>query len=329
MAASGVPVQQSVTVGRPVDEVLTAIVQVLGGTGAYTTVQVSPGTVRFNRSFRPTWALVLGWLSVLCMGVGVLLFLVKTTETCTVTVVEGPLGTVLTVSGKLLPGLFGQIEDRINDSHGGDLPGETGSVQPAEVGADSREADSVALLPRLDVLPPPPAGSSALTRAQPITAIPGVPSVAMSSAPTDAGPVVPTDAGPVVPIGPSESIDETVARPLLSLAAMGSALRLDDGSVVAVTDRVLIGRQPSVSAGGLAASLVPVSDSTRSVSKTHLAIYRRDGLLWAEDLHSTNGSAVLSPTGGERLLVPGVPVPLEVGTKVRFGDRHLDVVAGV
>lgn len=100
---------------------------------------------------------------------------------------------------------------------------------------------------------------------------------------------------------------------------------MDDGSVVELAALTLIGRDPAAS-DDEEALLVPVDDSTRSVSKTHLAIMWQ-GDRWAVvDRNSTNGVSVVDADDPAVSLTPGVPVPVTGGSIVRFGDRSLRLV---
>src|SRR5581483_4202962 len=71
-------------------------------TGGYRSAQLGPDAHQFVRVYRPTWALVLGVLLLPAFGLGILLFFVHRTESCAVTIVEGPTGAVVTISGRLL-----------------------------------------------------------------------------------------------------------------------------------------------------------------------------------------------------------------------------------
>lgn len=94
-------------------------------------------------------------------------------------------------------------------------------------------------------------------------------------------------------------------------------LRFEDGRHVEISGFALIGRNPSPAESDPKASLVVVEHAT--VSKTHLAVGVSDDGAWVADRHSTNGSAVVDPTGQEVDLAPGRRVPVAVGTAVRLG----------
>ena len=87
----------------------------------------------------------------------------------------------------------------------------------------------------------------------------------------------------------------------------------------------VLGRNPAAPVGDDVAHLVPVSDPTRSVSKTHLAFGLDSVGLWVKDLHSTNGTAVVSPDGTRTLLTPGLAVHVMPGDVVVVGDVEVGV----
>ena len=71
------------------------------------------------------------------------------------------------------------------------------------------------------------------------------------------------------------------------------------------------------------ASLVPVDDPDRTVSKTHVVLTAtREGVL-VEDLHSTGGTVVVRADGQETPVVPGSPVVAAPGDTVRYGQRSV------
>lgn len=162
---------------------------------------------------------------------------------------------------------------------------------------------------------------------------PAAPVASAAAAVTDAVPP-PLTSGNVVDsfAGPAQS-DAAVAAAAAphSHAALASdaagiraVLRLDDGSRIEVRGATLLGRAPAPVAGEGAVQLVPVTDDTRSVSKTHLAVLpARRGVL-VVDRGSTNGSSIIRE-GAEIALRPGDPAPVQPGDTVRFGDRTLTV----
>ena len=81
---------------------------------------------------------------------------------------------------------------------------------------------------------------------------------------------------------------------------------------------IVLGRNPVAPA-----SLVPVDDPDRTVSKTHVVLTAtREGVL-VEDLHSTGGTVVVRADGQETPVVPGSPVVAAPGDTVRYGQRSV------
>lgn len=100
---------------------------------------------------------------------------------------------------------------------------------------------------------------------------------------------------------------------------------LDDGRTIDVPDFALIGRDPEPGENDPEAGLVSLIDPEMSVSKTHAAFGVDDEGLWFLDRYSTNGTSMKAP-GGERVgLEPGVATPVESGSDVWIGRRHLTV----
>jgi hypothetical protein len=82
------------------------------------------------------------------------------------------------------------------------------------------------------------------------------------------------------------------------------SLILDDGRIFALTaNRVEVGRKPDPAAEGT--QILAITDSTRTLSKTH-AVLELDGDAWkVTDLNSTNGVLVVDSSGAEELLPSG------------------------
>lgn len=88
------------------------------------------------------------------------------------------------------------------------------------------------------------------------------------------------------------------------------------------TDHV-IGRKPSQRAEFPSAEPVTIPDPTKTVSKTHARLVRRDEQWVIVDLESTNGVYVETPRG-EVQVVPGTEIVLTAG--FALGDLRLKVV---
>jgi hypothetical protein len=127
-----------------------------------------------------------------------------------------------------------------------------------------------------------------------------------------------------VPTVPGMPVPE-VAAPTPIVPAVGEwRLVLADGSRVAVTTSLLIGRNPAPFDAWPGALLLPVDDTTQSMSKTHAAFEVDDSGLWVHDLNSTNGVWVV--TGGDATEVaPGRRVHVSTDASVELGDYVLTI----
>src|SRR5699024_9209997 len=104
--------------------------------------------------------------------------------------------------------------------------------------------------------------------------------------------------------------------------ARAFALRLDTGEQLPVTEPILIGRNPS----SQAARAVPITDESRSISKTHMLLSPTEAGIEVTDQRSTNGSAVVHD-GVQRTCEAGQPIPAVPGDRIRFGERTAVVEA--
>lgn len=99
---------------------------------------------------------------------------------------------------------------------------------------------------------------------------------------------------------------------------------LPEGREAAVGTVVLVGRNPAPFDAYPGAELLPVQDSTQSVSKTHAAFEVDDQGLWVHDLNSTNGVWVVHDVEVTEA-VPGRRVQVLEGSSVELGDYVLQV----
>lgn len=148
-------------------------------------------------------------------------------------------------------------------------------------------------------------------------------SAAQAAAPAPAR-RVPAPASAPAPATPQASAPQAAAGP----STPAIVLTLDNGEEVRVDGPgILIGRDPALIPGGPALALAAITDPTKSVSKTHLAIMRSGTAVVAIDLGSTNGSVLLRD-GSERTLGPHEQVALRTGDTIRLGDRHARIRIG-
>ncbi len=100
---------------------------------------------------------------------------------------------------------------------------------------------------------------------------------------------------------------------------------LDDGREVPVHGLVLLGRNPRSRPGEEGAELVKLTDETRTVSKSHLALNVDSVGLLVADRSSTNGSTVTTADGVTTACVPEQAVRVAEGSVVSMGDHWLTV----
>jgi len=122
---------------------------------------------------------------------------------------------------------------------------------------------------------------------------------------------VPRSAAPTAPVWLAAAPQKPAARWML---------QTEGGDAAEITEQVaVLGRNPAVAHGGI--QLVPVTDSSKTVSKTHARIALADGVWSITDLNSTNGVHVIAPDGQNLRLVPGVPATIT--ESFRLGDLTL------
>ncbi|MCL2666566.1 MAG: RDD family protein [Micrococcales bacterium] len=108
----------------------------------------------------------------------------------------------------------------------------------------------------------------------------------------------------------------------------GMRLVFDSGTRVDVVGHGVVGRDLT---GVLPPPAHPVviDDPQRTVSRVHFQFGIEPGrpALWVMDESSTNGTILIRPDGGARVLPPGVRAVIGAGWQVRFGERAAVVEA--
>ncbi len=324
MAVAGQQVDESLPcIGLAPGEALDRVLRAVASDGSYRTVQVAPDRVQFARTFRPTWAIVAGVATIWIALLGFLFFFVSTTETCVATVESDHAGTRIRLHGRLTAATLGQIRAALRADQAGaassapgigtpvpaaPVPAAQVSAAPVSLPASVVAEAPVAVAPA-PVIPVPPVATPV-----PLLVPPPAPSATQLS-PTPASPAVPNPAQPA-PSNADPGEDHTI---VVSRTVTGVSIRLDDGRVIALTDSLVIGRDPE------GPDAVAVDDPGRSVSKTHVGLSLRGGRVGVTDLHSTNGVRVDRGDGTSEQLVVGVEVTIGDGTVVHYGDRNLVV----
>ncbi len=131
------------------------------------------------------------------------------------------------------------------------------------------------------------------------------------------------DATRISRTGQEEDADAT-RRAAPAEGAPAALLTWDDGITAVVRSVTVFGRNPV--AGDLeTADLVPIPDTTRSLSKTHFAVLVEDGQFFVVDRHSTNGTEIVSADGTTRGAFPGTKTPVEAGDRLVIAQRTLTI----
>jgi hypothetical protein len=141
-----------------------------------------------------------------------------------------------------------------------------------------------------------------------------------------------TPALPALPrsaIAEGSRVDEAVfarSRPGLAATTTSDAVALvfDTGRRQLITTSLLIGRSPESRSEQ---PVLALADLSRTLSKTHALLEWSGSVLWVTDLHSANGSVLISPDGERRPLVPGIRGPAAIGWTVECGSRSFTVHA--
>ena len=167
-----------------------------------------------------------------------------------------------------------------------------------------------------------------LPGAAPIAIRPASPAALVSAIPPPA-----TVASPHTRVPPADSPPRVVPPPGARLQAnppagasatgQGWVIVGDRGDTIHVAGAVVLGRDPD-NAGYERAVMRRIDDPEHTMSKTHALLTVDDGLLWIEDLSSTNGVAV-SIDGKRSEIEPRARHRLDSGSRFWLGGRHFDV----
>ena len=211
------------------------------------------------------------------------------------------------------------------------------SVRPAPPsfqagGADVAEPEAPSIRPAptpivpaspAEVAPPSVAPADAAPAAVPVDLTPGAPAAA-PAAPAEspfAGLAADVDKTVVSPRPTDDDLDATVV--VARKRGVRRSLVLDDGRSFALSGAsVVIGRNPIGEPGE---QRLAISDTTRTLSKTHARLVVQEDEWRLTDLHATNGVVVVADDGAETLLDPGESV---IGNgRFILGEVGMHVVA--
>lgn len=228
------------------------------------------------------------------------------------------------------------------------------SVPPAPgVPLSEREPRLVIVPGATTALPPAPAPITHVpithvpgTRTSPPASQPAQPAQAPQSVTDQWTSAAPHPAAAPEPSGQADPIGADAPRPARSAVAAQHALaEIPDEDVFDLTvvgtrkrtmwslvppqgarilltaDVAILGRRPAFDPAFAGAQLVPVTDDTRTVSKTHARLERRGEDWVVIDLHSTNGVILIDDADEEVDATPGVPERLT--ERFLLGDAPL------
>ncbi|MCG7413547.1 RDD family protein [Microbacterium aurum] len=198
-------------------------------------------------------------------------------------------------------------------------------VAQPEYRPGSRISAGVVGVPRSPEAPamPAPAAAAAPASAPVNPATPSPAATPAAPAVATPAPAVATSAPAVATSAPAVAVSEAPG-PRRRGRMGGLALRLDTGETIPVTAPILLGRDPDAAAHP-GARAVPLTDTTRTLSKTHALVQPVAGGLEIIDLRSTNGCGVIRG-GIETELASGGSATVAEGDAIRLGDRTADVV---
>ncbi len=212
-----------------------------------------------------------------------------------------------------------------------DVPTPVASPDEPEVFQPPPPGTPAAIIPPV-VSAPPPGPPPVVASVSPPPAV--SPPVVSPPPPSYDPPVVATGLFPGLPEGPVPTEDEPVVAdpppPPIAAESAGSVpvvVRFDDGQEVALDQTLAIGRAPEGS-DHVPPGAVIVVVSGEQVSRCHVIIRPAPDGAEAIDANSLNGCYLDSPDrpGTGPQLPVGVPVPIEPGQTLRFGDRSLTVL---
>ena len=127
---------------------------------------------------------------------------------------------------------------------------------------------------------------------------------------------------PLTPVPATSAQTATPSLPSASSAAPALSVRLVPllgGNPIVIHEPTVVGRDPDNISAYPGAERVALDDPTRSVSKTHAAIFPLLDGVWVTDLHSTNGTRVEYRDGRSVEAVPDKALSALEGSTIYFG----------
>ena len=127
---------------------------------------------------------------------------------------------------------------------------------------------------------------------------------------------------PLTQVPAASAQTATPSLPSASSAAPALSVRLVPllgGNPIVIHEPTVVGRDPDNISAYPGAERVALDDPTRSVSKTHAAIFPLLDGVWVTDLHSTNGTRVEYRDGRTVEAVPDKALSALEGSTIFFG----------
>jgi hypothetical protein len=333
MVRPGITVQEAIDVTTMDSGGVAATVLALAARARVQVASTGPSSYALRRRVRPLWAFVCGCVTAPTV-LGLLFFLVRTSETGTVVVATPSArsrpGTRSTVhlSGRLPADLVAGIRTAL-----------AGHSVPATGPVMSRFAAGVV---------PGPGRGPAEPSTGPIDVTGPIDRTAPDARTATGGPTARADrsaghqpgrhtfATPqtAAEVGMITGLNGAVTAPSSGRASDADAASTGEPVVVIVLDSgashvlgalILIGRDPAASDGDGDPGLLPVEDPDFSVSKTHLAVGRDGSGVWVMDRGSVNGTVVVTQAGESSRCPAGVRVPISPNSTVHFGARRFTI----
>ena len=149
----------------------------------------------------------------------------------------------------------------------------------------------------------------------------GAGSMPEAAAPASA-PAADVSLPPLTPVPATSAQTATPSLPSASSAAPALSVRLVPllgGNPIVIHEPTVVGRDPDNISAYPGAERVALDDPTRSVSKTHAAIFPLLDGVWVTDLHSTNGTRVEYRDGRTVEAVPDKALSALEGSTIFFG----------
>lgn len=134
---------------------------------------------------------------------------------------------------------------------------------------------------------------------------------------------------PVIADAPVASASGRSDSPAVRVAVVPEqrqvTLVFDDGSRIGIARPTLIGRNPAPQPGEEDHHLVPVTDPSTEISKSHASLGLDGDGVWICDRGSSNGTSVVTPAGEATELVPWERTRLSDRSRVQLGGRSFTV----